>query len=38
MQGCTIINGVETCFCEPGYKLDMDNTSCIGMVIMIIHV
>ena len=29
-QGCAIIDGMETCFCERGFKLDGDNATCIG--------
>ena len=29
-QGCVSINETETCFCMPGYQLDVDNTTCSG--------
>ena len=29
-QGCANINGTETCFCMPGYQLNMDNVTCSG--------
>ena len=32
-DGCAVINGTETCFCTPGYQLDIDNITCIGMIL-----
>ena len=30
-QGCANISGSETCYCVPGYQLDMDNVNCSGL-------
>ena len=33
-EGCAIISEKETCYCTPGYQLDiMDNITCIGMIL-----
>ena len=29
-QVCAVIDGIETCFCEAGYEIASDNTTCMG--------